>query len=112
MTPFIARIALLLTPLLALVPSAATAQDPGPPPRVIARIAPERVAWFERYQEARKGAEANQTIVRTFKAAPGTSLDVFNMAGDVTVTGVSGDQIAVTAMKQVWGGDGKATSTS
>ena len=56
MTPFIARIALLLTPLLALVPSAATAQDPGPPPRVIARIAPERVAWFERYQEARKGA--------------------------------------------------------
>jgi DUF4097 and DUF4098 domain-containing protein YvlB len=90
------------------VPSAAAAQDPGAPPRVIARIAPERIAWFERYQEARKGAEANQTIVRTFKVAPGTSLDVFNMAGDVTVTGVSGDQIAVTAVKQVWGGDGKA----
>jgi DUF4097 and DUF4098 domain-containing protein YvlB len=107
-TPFIARIAFLLTPFVALVPSAAAAQDPGAPPRVIARIAPERIAWFERYQEARKGAEANQTIVRTFKVAPGTSLDVFNMAGDVTVTGVSGDQIAVTAVKQVWGGDGKA----
>ena len=70
-TPFIARIALLLTPLLALVPSAATARTPQPAPRVIARIAPERVAWFERYQEARKGAEANQTIVRTFKARAG-----------------------------------------
>lgn len=92
---------------LALAPSAARGQESAAPPRVIARIAPDRIAWFERYQEARKGAEANQTIVRTFKAAPGTSLDVFNMAGDVTVTGVAGDQIAVTAMKQAWGGDGK-----
>jgi DUF4097 and DUF4098 domain-containing protein YvlB len=107
-TPFIARTALFVIALVALLPSAASPQEPGAPPRVIARIAPDRIAWFERYQEARKGAEANQTIVRTFKAAAGTSLDVFNMAGNVTITGVTGDQIAVTAMKQVWGGDGKA----
>jgi len=102
-----ARLAPLIACVFIVVPAAAMAGGPSAP-RLTVGIAPDRAAWFERFQEAHKGPEANQTIVKTFKVAPGTSFDIFNLSGDVTITGVAGDQISVTAVKQAWGGDGKA----
>ena len=48
--------------------------------------APERVAWFARFQDARSGPESIETVTRTFKVGPTGSLDIFNLAGPIVVT--------------------------
>ncbi len=62
-------------------------QDGVPPALPAAGVpAPERVAWFAKFQDARSGPESTETITRTFKVGPNGSLDIFNLAGPIVVT--------------------------
>ena len=72
--------------------------------------APERVAWFAKFQDARSGPESIETVTRTLTVGPSGSLDIFNLAGPIVINGISGDQIVLTAVKRVRGatGDPKA----
>jgi DUF4097 and DUF4098 domain-containing protein YvlB len=100
--------AALSVPALTATPAIA-AQDDAP--IVVSQApAPERVAWFARYQDARSGPESSETVTRTFKVGQNGSLDIFNLAGPIVVTGAAGDEITVTAVKHVRGhsGDAKA----
>ena len=93
---------------LAPVP-AARAQDTVPPPLPAAGVpAPERVAWFARFQDARSGPEATETITRTFKVGQSGSIEIFNLAGPVIVTGGPGDTIVITAVKRARGSEADA----
>jgi DUF4097 and DUF4098 domain-containing protein YvlB len=87
---------------LTLSPAArAAGQDTVPPPLPAAGVpAPERIAWFARFQESRSGPEAIETVTRTFKVGPSGSIDIFNLAGPVVVTGGPGDTIVITAVKR------------
>ena len=91
--------------LLASVPPAwASSQDTVPPPLPAAAVpAPDRAAWFAKYQDARSGPESIETVTRTFTVGPTGALDIFNLAGPIVVTGTDGDQIVVTAVKRVRG---------
>ncbi len=87
--------------------SAAIAQDGVPPVRPTAGVpAPERVAWFAKFQDARSGPERTETVTRTFKVGPNGSLDIFNLAGPIVINGAAGDEIVLTAIKRVRGGSG------
>jgi Toastrack DUF4097 len=100
-----ARFAYPVALLILLPPAVADAQRARP---VSIAPAPNRTAWFERYQEARNGPESTEEMSKTFKVGPGGSLDIFNMSGDVVVTGVAGDEIRIKGTKRVWGGGAKA----
>lgn len=90
---------------LTLAPAAAIAQDAVPPPLPAAGVpAPERVAWFARFQDTRSGPEATETITRSFKVGQNGSIEIFNLAGPIIVTGGPGDTIVVTAVKRARGG--------
>jgi DUF4097 and DUF4098 domain-containing protein YvlB len=54
--------------------------------------------------QARDDQESSDTVTRTFKVGPKGSLDISNFSGTIVITGVSGDEIRVKAVKQVWGG--------
>jgi DUF4097 and DUF4098 domain-containing protein YvlB len=95
-----ARFGLIVATLALLPPGAALAQGV---PRAAAAPAPDRVAWFERYQADRKGDGATDTLTKTFTVGSSGSLDIFNLSGDVVITGVSGDRIVVKAVKETWG---------
>jgi hypothetical protein len=92
----------LLGFLVAAAPLA-RAQETVPPLPAAGVPAPERIAWFARFQDARSGPEAIETVTRTFKVGQQGSLDIFNLAGPVVVSGTSGDEIVVTAVKRVRG---------
>jgi hypothetical protein len=98
---------------LTLAPAtAARAQDTVPPPLPAAGVpAPERVAWFARFQDTRSGPEATETVVRTFKVGQNGSIEIFNLAGPVIVTGGPGDTIAITAVKRARGSDADEAKT-
>jgi hypothetical protein len=77
------------------------AQDAVPPPLPVAgQPAPERVAWFARFQESRGGPEITETVTRSFKVGQNGSIEIFNLAGPVIVVGGPGDTIVVTAVKR------------
>ena len=103
-SPLVPRLALCCLTLAPATP--ARAQDTVPPPLPAAGVpAPERVAWFARFQDTRSGPEATETVVRTFKVGQNGSIEIFNLAGPVIVTGGPGDTIAITAVKRARGSD-------
>ncbi len=107
-----ARAPFALVALLAFHALPAHAGQDGVPPGLPAAgvPAPERVAWFAKFQDARSGPESMETVTRTFNVGPNGSLDIFNLAGPIVVNGTAGDQIVLTAVKRVRGttGDAKA----
>ena len=54
-----------------------------------------------RYAEARQGPEQTDRIVQTIKVGPGGTLDLSNISGDVRVTGDTGSEIRLEAIKRV-----------
>ena len=102
---------LALIALLAFPAQPVGADQDVAPVRPAAPVpAPERVAWFAKFQDARSGPESIETVTRTLTVGPSGSLDIFNLAGPIVITGISGDQIVLTAVKRVRGatGDSKA----
>ena len=90
-----------------LLATAAAAQGALPPvvPSVPSSTASAGGAWFERYQDARGGPESSDRWSRTFKVGPSGSLDISNISGDIVITGGTGDEIRVEAVKRVHGRD-------
>jgi DUF4097 and DUF4098 domain-containing protein YvlB len=93
--------------VLALASGPAAAQPSSPPVARFARVAPERAAWFERFEDSRRGPETVETISKTFKVGQGGSLDMSNLSGDIVVIGVSGDQMTIVATKRARGNEAK-----
>lgn len=60
-----------------------------------------RVAWFDRYAEARQGPETVDRISQTFTVGAESSLDLTGVSGDVRVTGGPGTEVRVDATKRV-----------
>jgi DUF4097 and DUF4098 domain-containing protein YvlB len=60
-----------------------------------------RAAWFDRYAETRQGPEQTDRVVQTVKVGAGGALDLSNISGDVRVTGTSGNEITIEAIKRV-----------
>lgn len=60
-----------------------------------------RSEWADRYQDSRLGPEQTEKFSKTVKAGRGTTLDLQNVAGAVTVTGAPGDEIVIDAVKRV-----------
>ncbi len=101
------RLLMLVAPLATLAPLPAHAGQ-RPARIVLVDAAGDRAAWLERFELSRQGPEESQTIVKTFKLAAGGSVDIFNLSGDLIVTGIEGDQIEVSATKRVRGEKAKA----
>ena len=57
--------------------------------------------WFDRYVQGRRGAEQTERVSETYRVGPGGALDLQNIAGDVRVTGGTGQDIRVEAIKRV-----------
>lgn len=93
--------ALALTASLTLLAPSAAAQGHG-----LNRLRSLHLR-FDAYGQSR-GAEQTERFSRSFRVGPSGTLDLSNLAGDVTVTGGSGDEIAVTAVKRVRGRDAGA----
>jgi DUF4097 and DUF4098 domain-containing protein YvlB len=47
-----------------------------------------------------RGPEQSERFSKTFRVGPGSSLDVANVSGDVTVTGGSGNEVVINAIKR------------
>jgi DUF4097 and DUF4098 domain-containing protein YvlB len=99
---------LLLATTLCCAAYPATAQVPAPPPAAPAPPTPSappappaRAGWYDKYQDARSGPETVEPFARAFKVGPSGSLDLFNLSGEVVVTGIAGDEIRVDARKLV-----------
>lgn len=60
-----------------------------------------RAAWFERYQESRRGPEQSNTFTQTIKVGDGAILDLSHLSGDVRVTGGPGSEIRIEATRRV-----------
>lgn len=67
-------------------------------------IVPEdgpRSGWFERYSEARQGAEQIDKVSQTIKVGDAGSLDLSHLSGDIRVSGAAGSEIKIDATKRV-----------
>jgi DUF4097 and DUF4098 domain-containing protein YvlB len=86
----------VLVALVVAAPSQAalTHRHPGPDDT-------SRAAWLERYAEARQGPEQTDRVVQSVKVGAAGALDLSNISGDVRVTGTSGSEITVEAVKRV-----------
>ena len=59
-----------------------------------------REAWAAKYQDSRYGPEVTERFSKTSKVGRTGALDLSNVAGDITVTGGSGDEIRIEAVKR------------
>jgi DUF4097 and DUF4098 domain-containing protein YvlB len=59
-----------------------------------------RTGWFERYSEARQGPEQIEKVSQTHKVGDTAALDLSHLAGDIRVTGGSGNEIKIDATKR------------
>ena len=60
-----------------------------------------RLGWFERFQEARQGAEQTERVSETHKVGSDASLDVSHVSGDVRISTGRGNEIRIEAVKRV-----------
>ena len=96
-------LALFVALACAAVPSLAHGQ---PPP--MDRREAHGEAWWERYQDSRRGPEQTERFSRSIKAGRGTALDLSNISGDIVVTAGGGSDIVIEAVKRARGRDGSA----
>lgn len=91
----------ILPPLIAVLfvmPAFAGPAQP-PDPRIKAKVK-VREAWAAKYQDSRYGPEVTERFSKTSRVGRTGALDLSNVAGDITVTGGSGDEIRIEAIKR------------
>ena len=93
---FLTRLIVGLALLLSAAPASAAVKLRG----ILGEDGP-RTGWFERYQDARQGPETVDKVTQTFKVGADGALDLTGIAGDVRVTGGSGNEIRIEATKRV-----------
>ena len=59
-----------------------------------------RRAWSERFQDSRHGPEVTERFSRTIRIGRTGSFELANVSGNVTVTGGSGDEVRIDAVKR------------
>jgi DUF4097 and DUF4098 domain-containing protein YvlB len=91
---------LLLVPGLLLLVSAPAAHAAVTLKGLLPEDGP-RLGWFERYSEARQGAEQIDKVSQTFKVGDGAGLDLSHLSGDIRVTAGSASEIKIDATKRV-----------
>lgn len=85
--------------LAALMPGApGLAADPSADVKPTAR---SRAHWFDRYSQERDGPEESERFSQTYRVGRDAALDLTNLSGDVRVTGGSGSEIRIEAIKRV-----------
>jgi hypothetical protein len=67
-----------------------------------------RTEWAERYQESRNGPELTERFNRTVRIGPNGAFELSNVSGDIVVTGGSGDEVRIEAVKRARSRDGDA----
>lgn len=60
-----------------------------------------RATWLDRYSEARQGPEQTDRFSQSYRVGRDGALDLQNISGDVRVTGGSGNDIRIEAIKRV-----------
>jgi DUF4097 and DUF4098 domain-containing protein YvlB len=83
-----------------VVPAAAQPPLPPDPPRVIARDA---MRTSHAYQGHSNGPEQTERFSRKIKLGRDGRLSITNISGDITVTGGSGDDVSIEAVKRTHG---------
>jgi DUF4097 and DUF4098 domain-containing protein YvlB len=74
--------------------------DPDPvDPRIKAKVK-ARTEWVARFQDSRHGPEVTERFNRTVRIGSTGTLDLANIAGNVTVTGGSGSEVRIEAVKR------------
>ena len=91
---------LLLVPGVVLLLSASTAHAAVTLKGLLPEDGP-RLGWFERYSEARQGAEQIDKVTQTFKVGDGAGLDLSHLSGDIRVAAGSASEIKIDATKRV-----------
>ena len=86
---------------LALIPGAAPASAAVTLRGIVPDDGLPRSGWFERYQDSRQGPETTERVLQTFKVGADGALDLAGISGDVRVTGGSGNEIRIEAVKRV-----------
>jgi DUF4097 and DUF4098 domain-containing protein YvlB len=59
-----------------------------------------RADWAQRFEQSRLGPEQTARFAKTIKAGRGSTLDLENISGSITVTGANGDDIVIEAIKR------------
>ncbi|MGH7336915.1 MAG: DUF4097 family beta strand repeat-containing protein, partial [Myxococcota bacterium] len=70
-----------------------------------------RHEWASRYQGSRHGPEVTERFSRTVRVGPTGALDLSNIAGDIIVTGGSGDDVRIEAVKRARSRDASNAKT-
>jgi DUF4097 and DUF4098 domain-containing protein YvlB len=83
------------------------AQDPNP--RIVIREGARRVGSGA-YQGRDRGREETERFSRRIKIGRDGRVSVQNIAGDITVTGGSGDEVSIEAVKRTHGDQGQLQS--
>jgi DUF4097 and DUF4098 domain-containing protein YvlB len=90
---------------LVLTAVSASAQGPGPDPRVLVRDVVKHVT-SRTYQGRNNGPEQTEHFSRRIKLGKDGRISVQNIAGDMTVTVGSGDEASIEAVKRTRGDQG------
>jgi DUF4097 and DUF4098 domain-containing protein YvlB len=92
----------ILTTILAAALSVPAFAEPAQPADGlrIKRKVKVREAWAARYQDSRYGPEVTERFSKASRVGRTGALDLSNVAGDITVTGGSGDEIRIDAVKR------------
>jgi len=99
---------LVLAAAVAAAPWPAAAQTDSPGSLRLKSTVKVRRAWAARYQDSRHGPEVTERFNRTIKVGRSGALDLSNVAGDIVVTGGSGDEIRIEAIKRARSRSGDA----
>jgi DUF4097 and DUF4098 domain-containing protein YvlB len=99
-----------VTAALALVAASTSAQDHGPNQRVVVRDV-IRTATSRLYQGRNNGPEQTERFSRTVKLGKDGRVSVQNIAGDITVTAGSGDEVSIEAVKRTRGDKSELANT-
>lgn len=73
-----------------------------------AELPASHAEWVERYRSARQGPEETERFSQTYRVGRDGALDLQNISGDVRITGGSGDDIRIEAVKRVRSRDGQS----
>src|SRR5574340_45227 len=60
-----------------------------------------RADWLDRFQQAREGPEVTDRFSKVVRLGPNGSFELSNLSGDVVVTGGSGSEVRIDAIKRV-----------
>lgn len=85
---------------LALVAPAAAAGQSVDDIRIKTKVK-VRQDWAARYQESRQGPEQIERFTRTAKLGRTGAFEISNIAGSIRITGGSGDEVRIEAVKRV-----------